>query len=824
VSGLAQDLRRHLQHEPVLASPPSVRYRMRKFLRRYRVLVVAAGLVLVTLLAGLVAFAIQKAEVEARNRELEAFVYADLLRRARSEIDAGRRAGLAGELDAVDEERRCIAWRYLRHRAELSPLRIEPEPGDRRMRSVEISPDGRRLLTVTVKDGGSRVDVRQIASGRKLRTLAKPGYDAAWSPDGSRILSGARFGKKGELVLWDARTGQELASAEHGRPVRVVCFSRDGARVASADWAGGIRIARTKDLRETRRFEFFKQINALQWSPDDTRILVAGFKSHAELRDAKSGEVLQEYRFTEDSDGNIRAASFSPDGSLVLLTGTGGRVALWRTEDGTLARELQPHQQSNSTKWISSGAAFSPDGKWAMTGGLDLRLRLHSVETGHTAVVLGTERPTHDLDASASWIVSGGSGGQACIWRLADLALPVDLAGHDGRIEDLRSTPDGRFAWSVGRDAVRKWELRTGRQVYAIRDRGMASVSMDLSPDGAELAVGGIFGPGKILDASTGRVLRRFEAPDGAIPASRTGAAVGMLRVRYSPDGRLLAAAVGTWDVERDRGRELPVLLFDARSGRHLATLSGHRATISGLAFSPDGRRLASAGYDRKGFLWDVAERRLLSVLPVPQETATQCMRFDPTGRWLCIGFFDGSVRAYDAQSGEPSWVVPTGQGLIMSIDFDARGERMLVVGNQGGSSVWELPYRNRLLTVDSGNTGCLGGHGSSILVGSTEGLVRCFDVEPEAEWFGMRHNAKQAALRVRGLLEEHPILADARRALDEDPALNEEALRLARDILETTTEDAGVLNEKAWRAVVAEDSGRQDRERALRYARTAVA
>jgi WD40 repeat protein len=205
---------------------------------------------------------------------------------------------------------------------------------------------------------------------------------------------------------------------------------------------------------------------------------------------------------------------------------------------------------------------------------------------------------------------------------------------HQGGATSAAFAKDGSALFSGGYDgAVRMWDLKTRSEVRAFTGAKGTIWAIDVSPDGSRLAAAGEDG-----------IIRVWSLGGQAPPLVLRGHQRNVWDLRFSPDGKTLAS--GSFD---NTAR-----LWDAASGRPLKLLRGHEQAVVGLAFSPDGNTLATCGDDSTIRLWRTADGAALRTIPSGNHTYK--LAFSPDGRWLASG-----GRAYGGVG--TAWHQLTGSG-----------------------------------------------------------------------------------------------------------------------------------------------------------------
>ncbi|MFC0040629.1 WD40 repeat domain-containing serine/threonine protein kinase [Actinomadura rayongensis] len=288
-------------------------------------------------------------------------------------------------------------------------------------------------------------------------------------------------------------------------------------------------------------------------------------------------------------------------------------------------------------------------------------------------------------------------------------------------LSEIALSPDGRTVAAGGTDSfITLWDLASGRVLRTIQRAGWVS-ALAFSPDGASLA-SSASNAGALLvwDVATGAIRVNVRtggefglnavaySPDGSVIAGvnpgahlfdpRTGRAIasaglgnsGVNAVAFSPNGAVVAVAV---DGYYDKPPGNTVQLYDGRTLRRLHQLTGHKKNVLGVAFSPDGRMLASCSADATVRFWDPATARTTRILKTGAAIARD-VRFSPDGKILFGACSDRTVRMWDAATGALTGTLVGSGQAVERIVLTPDGRTLAGVGStkpDGSVTLWKV-------------------------------------------------------------------------------------------------------------------------------------
>jgi RNA polymerase sigma factor (sigma-70 family) len=411
-----------------------------------------------------------------------------------------------------------------------------------------------------------------------------------------------------------------------GHTVNSLTFASDGKTVVGLGWEDTFYVWDRATGREVSRLPLPEAWRSGAAVSRDGKLLAAGGRKddrRVRIWEAATGK---ERLVSPPLEGAIDALRFSPDGATLAIA-CGKVVRLWDAATGKERRRIDsPADQGGPL-------VIAPDGK--------------------TLAVVGNDKI-------------------ARLWPLEDDGPPRALEGHQDFIYSLAFSPDGRIVATGGADkdrTVRLWDTATGKETRRVAVGPGWVRPVSFAPDGKTLAVGGRDGRIRLLDAATGEERQQFR-----IPGQDDTWGPWVMALAFSPDGTTLASS----------GTEHLVRFWDLKSSKEVMALPGHSDAVRSVAFTPDGKRLLTAG-DKTVRLWAV---RTGEELQLYGDRSVE---------------FSRALLAPDSKT-----VAATGGGVVMLWDAATGKELHRVTGHQNGASVALAPNGRRLATAGNRGDGTL--------------------------------------------------------------------------------------------------------------------
>jgi WD40 repeat protein len=756
-AALAEDLRRYLAGEPVVARPISTVGRAARWARRRPAV---ATLLAVCATGALVAFA--AVAWQGRQARLAARRAEHAQRRAEQAAKAEETQRIAAETARENETRERRLFQSL----SAALLR------DRALQHCDDGDVGRGLLWLAqslrmVPDGDLDLErsIRTNLAGWQgqvhplLAILEHADHvlAAGWSPDGHRILTAAA-GK--EARLWNPATGKDSGPPlVLPRAATTSAFSRDGAIFLTAAgqqvrlWktdAGKPALNKGLDLGEGA------DLLAHSFSRDNQSLTTVARRGRRTVLQSWQIDTGQRTGGETDLGPGIMLVAFSPDGPSLVTAGEPLEAPprLRRTAGGKLVRELSGH-----TDRIVA-VAFNPMGGTFATGSYDQTCRLWSAASGEARVSVirhpGLVRAVAFSPDGRSILV-GGHERIAQLWNIDGVTRIGAPMRHPGAVPVVGFSHDGRLALTVSWDQVRLWDAATGELSGAPIPHQREVVDAAFSPDGKAVltrsrdnqvrvwstapllpgdrrlrhkgwvtavafhpTTGDSFLTG--IGGSEGKVLSWTTNP-GPEPVVALEDLGPILSLAYRPDGR--AFTVGT----RERKVWLKGTAGDQSVSEKPIALDDR---VGAVAFSPDGRTLLTGIQRGRAEFWDVATGNSRPE-PLRHDKAIGAVAYSPDGQTVLTGSEDATARLWDAATHQPLGITLAHQGTIYAVAFRPTDGQVILTGSDDCTArLWDrasgravgkpLLHPARVLAV------AFSLDGRTIATGCGDGVVRLWD------------------------------------------------------------------------------------------------
>jgi WD40 repeat protein len=732
-NGLAMDLKRHLQSEPVLACPPSAAYRMRKAWHRNQLAFSAAIAVALALGVGIVVSVRQA--VRARRAELQQVALRAEADNAKALAEAAqvkeqqqrqqaeatellaRRTAYASDMNLAQQalaannlgraraildrnrppqpsdspavakpkmDLRDWEWRYLWDQSRADEHELLWKAAARIGSRLSVDSAG-KLLAIT-SEGAKIIDIKS----RKI-VFQHEGYDPVFAHHSSIFaFNYAANGEDDALVfmLWDSAKNREVTRIPCPATLRVVSleFSPDDTQLISTRVVKGSRDRfvtvwdiKTKSILWEKSVDMRTAIgHNFCVAPDRSAFALSISNGHFQILDGRDGTERVSVKASAE---RVTSIAFSPDSKFVL-TGHGftdSTIRVWDAQNGKLVASLEGHRS-----WVSE-LAFSPDGSRLVSSGADQTVRVWKWPTrepegilrGHLSEVDGVV-----VTPDSRSVISRCKDGSVYLWKIDAPSAHSEYRTLNDAVAFAVFTPDSKSLLVIKKgEQLALWDLRTMTETRRWDDLGPIKGAINISADTSRVVLTEAGGVVRVRDLQTGKEMR------GRWPSENATSAV------FTRDGKYLVALENA-----TRSSEgMKAMLMNAATGE-----------VVGSFIFDGGKPVTLAVGNLFGSIaGGMVELRDVTRLEAPplrviEPGIVSDFAVSPDNKIAALSSEQGFIQLYEFPSFRR---LETLRGFLLgahSVKFSPDGKRLVAGSNRPeAAKLWDVETRQEVLTLN---------------------------------------------------------------------------------------------------------------------------
>ena len=569
----------------------------------------------------------------------------------------------------------------------------------------------------------------------------------AISDDGTLLAIGLY---DGVVVLLDLPEATERARWKTHN-LRNVClsFSRDGQQLATVN---GYQQTRVWDVDSQELVNEFTG----DWTVDFARDAdVMSFRSLRDIAIVRRACVVDGAAIDWIKDAhqsNVNAVALSSDGQSVASVGTSDGCKIWDTETLELVDSIDTGFQPWSVCWSGDGrylALGGGAGHLAIWSRAKRDFTFNGLAHRSTVMSLGFSRDDTKL-------VTASTDNTCKTWSIPDGELLATLRGHSGEVKSVAFDSTGQFIFSAAIDGqVRRWDLLNQPQDVCYHPSGALGVS--ISADGALVASSCLDGNIRIWSTDACELVNTIAADSEAVFSCHFVSFESQRLISYGNDGKvkiwdpLQGTLVKQLDARKGAGDSLPLAvsgdgrwiaypksperieIYDRSNDQFESLAISH---VGALAFAPDPKYLALT-YNNRVALWDWQRQQILADLEVDSR-ASQYLTFSPDGKSLAVAGFDRTIKLYSTEQliDQPSDAVPRvlrgSAAIALALDFSPDASTLVSGGDDQRIRLWDVGTGLERCTIPGHRGGItsvqFSADGTSLVTASYDGTVRIWN------------------------------------------------------------------------------------------------
>jgi len=403
------------------------------------------------------------------------------------------------------------------------------------------------------------------------------------------------------------------------------------------------------------------------FSPDGTRVVLGSDDNTAQLWNISGGKPLLLLELKGHTAG-VTCVKFSPDGSLIATSSVDKTIRLWDAITGQSRAELLGH--TDTVNCVS----FSPDGKFVVSASDDRTARVWDTKTsrldrilhGHTAQVTDAA-----YSPDGNMIVTSSADRSAKVWSPTTGGEIATLRGHRAPLAGAIFSPAGNMIVTASDDnTARVWTMQKGKWGYVRELAGHVDslTSVAFSPGGDLL-----------VTSSLDRTARVWDTQSWLTLSELRGHTDVLTHAEFSPDGSRIITS----------SRDTTARIWESLNEHARQALRGHAGTVESAELSHDAKLVATASTDNTARLWDTATGKSLHELSGHTNSLTS-VAISPDGKFVVTASDDHTARIWDAGTGKSLHLLEGHTDSVRMATFSPDGALVVTAGNDATARVWD--------------------------------------------------------------------------------------------------------------------------------------